>query len=170
MTALSRFRDLTLTLRRRLARGHLETVALALVFATFGVSAVGADASSTYVADLDRKHGRRIVYAGDANAEQILKGLVLDCRSEDGRQLPLRNLLLARLAREDPQIELRTEVQARGGDVRIVDVGRIPDGRSLRTPLMDVNKFGDIKMHGVRFQAVLNACFGSYGPIWIGGR
>jgi hypothetical protein len=59
-------------------------------------------------------------------------------------------------------------LQNRGQAVRIFSE-LFRDGKSLGEPSLyyHLNEWGDLQTVGVRSEAVLNACIGSQGPIWL---
>jgi hypothetical protein len=123
--------------------------------------------SMSYVANLRAKYGGRITFSS-VRAQQIVESFRLDCRAADGRTLPLMNSMLAKLASLDsPKAWLVSRADNRDNNVRIWDQLVGPKG-----PLMDpvlvyeINSWNELHPIGTRLEAMLNACFGSYGPIW----
>ena len=123
-----------------------------------------------HIADLEKRFGSRLIYKGDSTGRALVEDFHINCNAQDGRSLPLKNLLLARLASEDARVSLRSEVHVRGGDIRVVDVGTMPDKSLLRVNALQISKFGDVKPISFSVDSIYNACMGSYGPIWAGGR
>lgn len=120
-----------------------------------------------YVAALRKRYGSRIIY-NNPTAFSSVSTFHIDCRAQDGRYLPLENLLLARIGSMDKEsVWLESIVDSRGDEVRIYDYLKQKDG-SVTEPKMtiEINSWGDLRTHGIRTEAVLNACYGSYGPIW----
>jgi hypothetical protein len=119
-----------------------------------------------YVANLRVTYGKRLHF-GSAEAERIVRSFNIDCRS-NGRYVPLINLLYARLAPMTTKtLWLESYAQARGGEVRIVDILRGPAAHDTSERVsFEINKWGDLHPVGFTAEAVLNTCFGSYGPIW----
>ena len=87
----------------------------------------------------------------------------------DSRYLPLANLLVARLpSQNDDGIETNTYVIERGGDVRIIDTFKTTQGETFEKVIFEINKWGELMPTGsITTDAILNACFRSYGPIWL---
>lgn len=91
----------------------------------------------------------------------------IECNAQDGRFLPLRNVLLARLAQmNNPEIPVITNIDSRGKSVRIVDFIQMRNGQQHNSLVMEINEWGELIPHGITTEAILNSCFGSYGPIW----
>lgn len=123
--------------------------------------------SSTYVDRLQRDFGQRI-YFSSPTAETIIKKINIDCKAPDGRYLPLYNALLARLNEANtPDAWMETSVVNRGRNIQVFDSVRLKNGKELTPQLtLEINEWGAVETHGVRPEALSNACFGSYGPIW----
>lgn len=138
-----------------------------LAFMQSNATKPAADQNSEYVAKLESTFGKRLHFESN-EAARIVQNFNIDCRAQDGRTLPLRNLLYARLASMDSKTAwLETFVQERGGEVRIIDSLRGPKiAPAPDTLAFEINKWGDLRPIGFRAEAVLNACFGSSGPIW----
>lgn len=127
----------------------------------------GADGQGSYVDKLQRDFGARL-YFSSAEAEALVKKINIDCKAPDGRYLPLYNALLARLDEAStPDAWMETSVVQSGKKLRVFDSVRLKSGKELTPQLtLEVNEWGGYEAHGVRAQALSNACFGSYGPIW----
>lgn len=121
-----------------------------------------------YIQNLKRKYSSRLKYEG-SYALGAIQNFKLDCRASDGRYLPLENVLLAKLASMDEKHAwLVIRADSRGDDVRIYDDLVGADGRVMNSTVsFELNKWGEIRSKGARMEAVLNSCFGSYGPIWV---
>lgn len=122
-----------------------------------------------YLKSLRDRFSHRIEYK-NTEAAAIVKGFNIDCKSPDGRYLPLRNILLAKLREADSQeVWMQTIIDSRAGEVRIYDYLKNKHGK-LTSPelIFEINKWGELKPVKVRAEALMNACFGSYGPIWEG--
>jgi hypothetical protein len=145
--------------------------ALATIADTKQQEAAAADLGTnhaTYISRLREKYKSRVRYSS-VEAEQVIESFHIDCHSPNGNYLPLINVLYARLAAADSaRMWLVTDVQRRGEDVRIVDTLMGKTG-PLAQPAVafEINKWGELQPIGIRAEAVLNACFGSYGPIWV---
>ncbi len=148
---------------------HLLTLCLAPIVLAPSLALAQAK-NVAFIADLERRFGSRLIYLGDSNGRELVANFNIDCQAHDGRYLPLKNLLLVRISTEVPSAQLRNEIHTRGGDIRIVDVGRLTDGSVFRVNALQISKFGDVQPLSFSIDAVYNACFGSYGPIWMGGR
>ncbi|MFK8399664.1 hypothetical protein M2D07_014245 [Pseudomonas sp. BGr12] len=125
------------------------------------------DSQGSYVDRLQRDFGSRL-YFSSAEAEALVKKINIDCKAPDGRYLPLYNALLARLDEgSTPDAWMETSVVNTGKKLQVFDSVRLKSGRELTPQLtLEINEFGGYETHGVRPQALSNACFGSYGPIW----
>jgi hypothetical protein len=123
---------------------------------------------SAYALDLRRQFGHRIHYRTDL-ARHSVASFNIDCRSRDGRLLPLSNVILAKLASMSAEhAHLEVEVDSRGEDVRVTDVLVDRDGREMhRTLAFEIDRWGELKVRNGRVQAVLNACHGGWGEIWV---
>lgn len=134
-----------------------------------GAKALAAkdDARGSYVERLQRGFGSRL-YFSSAEAEALVKKINIDCKAPDGRYLPLYNALLARLDEAStPDAWMETSVVNSGKKLRVFDSVRLKNGKELTPQLtLEINEWGGYETHGVRPQALSNACFGSYGPIW----
>lgn len=130
-------------------------------------SAVKDDGHGSYVDRLQRDFGSRL-YFSSAEAEALVKKINIDCKAPDGRYLPLYNALLARLDEAStPDAWMETSVVNTGKKLQVFDSVRLRSGRELTPQLtLEVNEYGGYETHGVRPQALSNACFGTYGPIW----
>jgi hypothetical protein len=126
------------------------------------------DDGLTYVQRLQRDYGQRLHFSSP-QAEEVVRQINIDCRANDGRYLPLFNALLARLdeARVD-DAWMETRVVNAGRNIKVFDTIHIQGGKP-RVPqlIFEINEWGAVTTHqGVRSDALENACFGSYGPIW----
>lgn len=123
---------------------------------------------SAYALDLRRQFGHRIHYRTDLS-RQAVASFNIDCRSRDGRLLPLSNVILTKLASMSAEhAHLEVEVDSRGEDVRVTDVLVDRDGREMhRTLAFEIDRWGELKVRNGRVQAVLNACHGGWGEIWV---
>ncbi len=123
--------------------------------------------STGYVQKLKQKYSKRLEYK-NYNAQAIIQSFVLDCRSNDRRYLPLENVLLAKIASLDSERAwLVIRVDSNGSDIRIYDDLVSSDGELMSSIVaFEINKWGEIRSMNGRMDAVLNSCFGSYGPIW----
>lgn len=124
--------------------------------------------SQDYVFNLKKKYASRLRYE-TAYARTVVQGFDLDCRTRDGRYLPLENVLLARIASMDKgQFKFTIRASSRGEDVRIYDDMTDASGGIVNTMVaFEINKWGEIRSPSIRMEAVLNSCLGSYGPIWV---
>ncbi|MCP1623597.1 hypothetical protein [Pseudomonas nitroreducens] len=130
-------------------------------------AAVKSDGQGSYVDRLQRDFGSRL-YFSSAEAEALVKKINIDCKAPDGRYLPLYNALLARLDEAStPDAWMETSVVNTGKKLQVFDSVRLKSGRELTPQLtLEINEYGGYETHGVRPQALSNACFGTYGPIW----
>lgn len=122
-----------------------------------------------YIADLVRDYGSKLHFESE-QAEAIVRSFDIRCQSRmDSRYLPLTNLLLARLeAQNNDGIETNTYVIERSGEARILDTFKTPRGEAFEQVVFQINKWGELMPTGsITTDAILNACFSSYGPIWL---
>lgn len=124
--------------------------------------------NQSYVQNLRKKYTSRLQYRSDY-ARKVVQSFDLDCKAGDGRYLPLEHVLLSKLAAMDKEHAwLVTRADSRGEDVRIYDDLVSADGKVMNsTVAFELNKWGEIRSPSIRMEAVLNSCFGSYGPIWV---
>lgn len=124
--------------------------------------------NSMYISGLKRDYGKKIHFES-SNAEKIVRDFTIDCK-RNGRYLPLANILLARLASVNEDMSTETYIKEKYGEVRIIDSYQAPGGNTIETVSFQINKWGEfIPMGGITTSAVLNACSGSHGPIWLLG-
>jgi hypothetical protein len=130
-------------------------------------AAAKGSAQGSYVDRLQRDFGSRL-YFSSAEAEALVRKINIDCKAPDGRYLPLYNALLARLDEAStPEAWMETSVVNTGKKLRVFDSVRLKSGKELTPQLtLEINEWGGYETHGVRPQALSNACFGTYGPIW----
>ena len=123
-----------------------------------------------YIAKLEKDYRKRVRF-DSIKAEQIVRDFNIDCNApqKNGHHLPLINLLYARLATADKEdMWIETTIQERDGEVRIIDSLRTPEKILNRNVVFEINKWGELRpMGSIRAEAVRNACFHSYGPIWL---
>lgn len=123
-----------------------------------------------YISKLKKDYKNRIHFESE-NAEQIVEDFNIDCEAPqaNGQYLPLINVLYARLASADNgDTWIETNIQERGGEVRISDILH-KSGQILGDKVVfQINKWNELSsMGGIRVEAIRNACFNSYGPIWL---
>lgn len=125
-----------------------------------------------YISKLEEDYRSR-VHFDSANAEKIVRNFNIDCHSSQrkGHYLPLINILYARLATaDDKKAWIKTDIQERDGEVRIIDSLHTPTGILNTTKVFEINKWGELRPTGsITTDAIRNACFGSHGPIWLLG-
>jgi hypothetical protein len=128
------------------------------------------DKASAEMQAMYAKVGKRLIYRSQ-EARRLVENFDVPCPlTKDGRYLPLVNVLIARLAQMDGKSAYATTVvDSRNGDVRIVDViSRPPDDRVVEESIaLTMNSWGELRSGGISVEAVQNACYGSYGPIWV---
>lgn len=125
------------------------------------------DSQGSYVKKLQHEFGSRL-YFSSTEAEALVKKINIDCQAPDGRYLPLYNMLLARLDEAStPDAWMETSVVNSDKKLRVFDSVRLKSGKELTPQLtLEINQYGGYEAHGIRPQALSNACFGAYGPIW----
>jgi len=131
------------------------------------VKAEASGQNSTYVDRLQQDFGQRL-YFSSPTAEAIVRKINIDCKAPDGRYLPLYNALLARLHEgSTADAWMETSVVNTGKNIQVFDSVRLKSGKELTPQLtLEINEWGAVETHGIRPDALSNACFGSYGPIW----
>jgi len=120
----------------------------------------------SYIQRLRERYGQRIEFENQAARDAVVC-FNINCHSRDGRFLPLVNVFLAKLAAVDSnRSHLTILVESRGGTTRVRDRlmndGRIVDDRVV----FEINQWGELRSTNGKAEAVMNACFGSFGPIW----
>lgn len=121
----------------------------------------------SYIASLHQKYFKNLI-SSSPQALGIVTNFSIDCRAQDGRYLPLINVLYATMpAIEKMGGELRYIIEKKGERVRIYDVA-YKNGKQVVAPSLrfEINEWGELRPHGITVEAILNSCFGSYGPIW----
>lgn len=123
--------------------------------------------NSMYISGLKKDYGKKIHFES-TNVEKIIRDFNIDCKS-NGRYLPLINIFLARLpGANENGISTDIFILEKNGEIRAVDSIRTSNGKTIEIVAFQINKWGELHpMGGVTTSAVLNACFGSYGPIWL---
>lgn len=120
------------------------------------------------IAVLRTKYGNAI-QAESPEGYQIVSQYKIDCRTPDRRELPLMTVLQV-TARELANMgsKMTFTIQNRGKAVRIYSDVR-KDGKSLGPVQLyfEINEWGELRSVAIRNEAVLNSCYGSYGPIWL---
>ena len=120
-----------------------------------------------YVALLHKKYFKNLI-PSSSKALGLVTNFSIDCDAQDGRYLPLVNVLYATAASvEKMGGELRYIIENKGEQVRIYAVP-YKNGKQLMPPSLrfDINEWGELRPHGITVEAIRNSCFGSYGPIW----
>lgn len=121
-----------------------------------------------YIQKLHAKYAGNLI-AESPEALRIVTRFKVDCRVPDGRALPLINALYASIAQMDGVgARLVFHLQSRGQQVRIY-ANAYKGGKPLGEPSLyyQINEWGELKPVALRSEAVLNACIGSQGPIWV---
>ena len=122
-----------------------------------------------YSSELENDYGSMIHFES-RNAEKIVRNFDIKCDSRmDNRYLPLFNLILARLpGQNEHETKTNTFALERDGEVKIIDSHELPNGEAYETVAFQINKWNElVPMGSITSSAVLNACFSSYGPIWL---
>lgn len=132
----------------------------------FAAGAVIA-ADSAYIQKLRKQYSSRITFQ-TPYARQTIENFDLDCRSRDGRYLPLMNVFLAKLeALDQKEGWLTIYVANLGSEVRVYDKLIQADGKEIHSAVaFEIDRWGEIRSPNGKLEALMNACFGSYGPIW----
>ena len=121
-----------------------------------------------YVADLQSRFQRFIIYRSDKAAE-IVKGFNVDCKQTDGRYVRLENILLVGISQlQSTSSHVVDFVQETSGEVRVTQALADNAGRLLTRPdvIFETNKWGELIPVGVPAGALSIACTGALGPIW----
>lgn len=121
-----------------------------------------------FVTALRKRVGDRVRFHS-AYAELTVKGYHIDCKSPKGRYIPLINVLYMQADAVRGQHRLFIDADSRGEDVRIYHTTTDKSGQILRQdPAMQINKWGELSMNGVRPEAVLAQCGQEQNRIWEG--
>lgn len=121
-----------------------------------------------YIQRLHSKYSGNIV-ADSPEGRRIMETFKIPCKVPDGRVLPLKHALYASMAQIDGMGgKMLMHIQNRGPNVRIY-AETYKDGKPLGEPTLyyQLNEWGELRPVGIRSEAVLNACVGSQGPIWL---
>lgn len=145
--------------------------AISILF-SFLVYAKQPDENSAYVEKLRAKYMSRITFQTPYAREAVM-GFVIDCKAKDGRSLPLINVMLAKLDSMDKKktpkgdtIWLAERVDSRGEVVRAYDQ-MVKNGHVIaETLVFEIDEWGSLHVKNIRAEAILNACYRGYGPIW----
>ena len=148
----------------RVLKAGLAAAIAVVALATSAQSAISDPVA--YTQTLRSKYAGRVKFETDF-ARRAVQNFDIDCQAPDGRTLPLMHVMLAKLARLDSKdAYLTSRVDSRGDDVRVYDE-LVQGGRVIDSQLaFEINKWGELRSHTARIEALRNACFGSYGPIW----
>lgn len=106
----------------------------------------------------DRDEGRRRV----ANFK-------INCKTPDGRVLPLAHALYASMAEIDGVGgKLIFNIKSRGQQVRVY-AEPYRNGKIFGEPQLYylLNEWDELRPVGITTEAVINTCFGSHGPLWL---
>ncbi len=125
-------------------------------------------ADSSHIEGLRQKYAGRITFQ-TPYAQRAVETYYIDCKSEDKRYLPLINLLFAKMSslKDYNGERFAIYVDNRGEEVRIYDRVVKADGTVIHSQAaFEITKWGELRVLNIRKEAVLNSCFGSYGPIW----
>lgn len=127
--------------------------------------------NTAYINKLRSGYSKRLKYVTPF-AKSVIQSFYIDCQANDGRHLPLENLLLAKLASLDEKNAwLVIRADSRGDEVRIYDDLVGSNGKVMNSTLaFELNKWGDIRSMNGKIEAVINSCFFGYGPIWVTPR
>lgn len=110
---------------------------------------------TSYVASMRAKYAQNIHY-DSAQSKRVIRNLNIDCHSQDGR---VENVMLASTASMNGFAEFY--VQSAEGETRVVEAAK---GQQEGQVFLTINKWGEIQSD--KAEPIMNACFGSYGPIW----
>lgn len=116
--------------------------------------------------ELQAKYGKRLRFSTDM-ARRMVYGFDIDCEFNDGRYLPLTNLLLMRLSlMDEPKLWVVTSVDLRGSTARITDTAMNSSGPLESQLIMEINQWDELRLIGISAEAIRNACSGYWGKIW----
>lgn len=121
-----------------------------------------------YIGQLHAKYAANIVSDSDEGRRQVM-GYKINCKVPDGRVLPLAHALYASIAQIDGMGgRLVFRIKSRGQQVRIY-AETFKNGKMLGDPELyyQLNEWGELRPIGLTTEAVLNACVGSHGPLWV---
>lgn len=143
----------------------MKRVFLVLAGVLFAGAALAEDVA--YVERLRTQYEERITFQTTYARKRVMR-FAVNCASGDGRDLPLYSVLLVKLASADgKKAWMVTHVDSQGEDVRIYDRLVNAEGDVLHSVVaFEINKWGEIRSPNGKLDALRNACFGSYGPIW----
>lgn len=120
-----------------------------------------------YIRGLHQKYANRIT-AESAEGYRIVSNFRIDCGADDGRVLPLIHALYASIdTLEHMGAKMKFYIQNRGSQVRIIS-NASQNGKPMGEQLYyEINQWGELHAHAIRQEAVLNACYGFQGSIWL---
>lgn len=121
-----------------------------------------------YIQRLHAKYSENIL-SETAGGRQIVMSFNIRCEAKDRRLLPLANILYATIAdMELSGVKQVFRVKMRGQEARIYsEIYR--NGKLLGSPSLyyELNTWGELRPVGISPQAVMGACAGSNGPLWV---
>jgi hypothetical protein len=121
-----------------------------------------------YIQSLHTKYSGNIVF-DSSEGRSLVIGYQIDCRTSDGRVLPLSHVLYALMAQADGMGgKLIASVKSAGKQVRIY-TEIYKNGKMIVEPSLrfQLSEWGELRPVGISTESVLNSCLGSYGPLWL---
>ena len=121
-----------------------------------------------YMTGLKKKYVNNISFSS-AQAFDIVEDFEIECRSNDGRYLPLINVLYSQIeSLTSGSNTVKMNVVNHGEEVRIYETLVGKDGPNSK-PVLDfeINEWHELHAVGFWMEAVLNSCYGTYGHIWV---
>lgn len=125
--------------------------------------------NSMYIKGLEKDYGKRVHFES-AKASQIVRNYNIDCKRNDGRFVPLIAVLYSRSSQlDDKDLWLETVVQEQGGEIRAIDILKGPKAaRGIEPSIaLKIDKWGELYGVSIKSEAILSACSGLHGPIWL---
>lgn len=121
-----------------------------------------------YIRDLKKRYSSRLKYKSEY-AKKRVQDFYIACNTSDGRLLPLENVILAKLESGDRENAwLVAYADSRGSTVRIYDNLVDKSGKTIHSSLAFViDEWDELRVISARVDAIMNTCYGTYGPIWI---
>ncbi|WYX49662.1 hypothetical protein WJ977_21270 [Achromobacter xylosoxidans] len=123
-----------------------------------------------YIASLKSRYDSRLHFQS-ARAEQVIRAYRIDCPRQEGRYIPLINLLYSSMSTIDrPDAWLELIVEDRDGQIRVLNDFRgskVPAGANTGPDRVGVQIDESGNMKPLRKASIIDdACFGTLGPIW----
>lgn len=126
-------------------------------------------ALNDYTRKLEKQYSERIQFE-DETAKYLVNNFKLDCRMEDHRYVPLRSILLTKLAQVDsPGMWMTIRAVSRGDELRLYDVLHKDGQPVMEIAALQLTKWGELESLNGKMEGIMSSCSGVHGPIWISG-